>query len=153
MICEDTDFMYPMKADIYYPIINQNSYGQPTKDWVFDRTIACNATPIGKLREEDLKPEIFLQQEGKLIARTRNDPRVSSHENNNAITNIILTNIRTVQDEVIYRETAGPRSGKSTIFEFGTVEPFVDPFGQIDYYKIMLRRTENQSVGVWCEYL
>jgi hypothetical protein len=27
-VCETTDFIYPMKADIYYPIITQNDYGQ-----------------------------------------------------------------------------------------------------------------------------
>ena len=27
--CEATDFIYPMKADIYYPIITQNNYGKP----------------------------------------------------------------------------------------------------------------------------
>ena len=43
-VCETTDFLYPMKADIYYPIITQNKYGQPQKEWVFDRTAVCNAT-------------------------------------------------------------------------------------------------------------
>ena len=46
--CETTDFIYPMKADVYYPIITQNNYGQANKEWVFDRTIVCNATtPTG----------------------------------------------------------------------------------------------------------
>ena len=42
--CEVTDFMFPMKADIYFPIVAQGGYGQPTKNWVYDRTITCNAT-------------------------------------------------------------------------------------------------------------
>jgi hypothetical protein len=42
--CDTTDFMYPMKADIYFPILAQGDYGQPKKDWVYDRTIICNAT-------------------------------------------------------------------------------------------------------------
>lgn len=70
-ICEQTDFLYPMKADVYYPIINQNSYGQATKDWVYDRTIVCNASPIGTLNEESIKPDVFLQNKNKLIARTK----------------------------------------------------------------------------------
>ena len=28
VFCEDTDFIYPMKADVYYPIISQGEYGQ-----------------------------------------------------------------------------------------------------------------------------
>jgi hypothetical protein len=39
LVCEENDFMYPMRADIYYPIITQNDYGQANKEWVFDRTI------------------------------------------------------------------------------------------------------------------
>jgi len=145
--CEATDFLYPMKADIYYSIISQNSYGQPKKEWIFDRTIVCNATPLGGAGKEDIKPEVFLQNDGKLLSRVKSDPRTSSNESNYAITNILATNIRNAQDSVIYKETSGPRSGRATIFEFGTVEPFTGPFGNVEYYKLLWRRTENQSVG------
>ena len=40
--CEDTDFMYPMKADVYYPIVEQGAYGNVQKTWVFNKTIICN---------------------------------------------------------------------------------------------------------------
>lgn len=136
-----------MKADIYYPIIKQNSYGQPQKEWIFDRTIVCNATPLGGASREEIKPEVFLQHEGKLVARSRSDIRTSSQDSNNAITNILITNIRDAQDVAIYRETAGPRNGKATIYEVATVEPFTGPFGSIEYYKLLWRRTENQSIG------
>lgn len=145
--CEETDFMYPMKADLYFPIITQGEYGQPKKDWVFDRTIICNATPVGGAGEETIKPESFLQYKDKLVARTKRDPRVSSHNNNNAITNILITNIRTSSDYPIYLETAGVRTGRGTIYEVATVEPFLGPLGGIEYYKVLLRRAENQTVG------
>ena len=145
--CEVTDFMYPMKADIYFPILAQGDYGQPKKDWVYDRTIICNATPVGGLGTEDIKPEVFLQYENKLIARTQNDPRLSSNNANNATTNILVTNVRDANDNIIYKETAGPRSGRGTIYEIATVEPFTGPFGSTEYYKMLWRRTENQTVG------
>jgi hypothetical protein len=145
--CEVTDFMYPMKADIYFPILTQGEYGQPKKDWVYDRTIVCNATPVGGLGTEDIKPEAFLQYENKLIARTQNDPRLSSNNANNATTNILVTNVRDSNDNIIYKETAGPRSGRGTIYEIATAEPFTGPFGSIEYYKMLWRRTENQTVG------
>lgn len=146
-ICEQTDFLYPMKADVYYPIINQNSYGQATKDWVYDRTIVCNASPIGTLNEESIKPDIFLQNKNKLIARTKKDPRISSKDVGNAITNILITNIRDSNDSIIQIETAGARSGRGTIYEVATVDPVVGPFGSVDYFKMLWRRTENQTVG------
>jgi hypothetical protein len=145
--CEVTDFIYPMKADIYYPIITQNNYGQANKEWVFDRTIVCNASTVGGAGDVELKPEVFLQYDGKLIARSKSDIRVSSNNTDNAITNILITNIRSATDLVIYKETAGPRTGRGTIYEVGTLEPFVGPFGEIEYFKMLWRRTENQTVG------
>jgi hypothetical protein len=145
--CEVTDFIYPMKADIYYPIITQNSYGQANKEWVFDRTIVCNAITVGGAGDVELKPDVFLQYDGKLVARSKSDIRVSSNLSDNAISNILITNIRSASDITIYRETAGPRSGRGTIYEVGTLEPFVGPFGEIEYYKMLWRRTENQTVG------
>ena len=145
--CSTPDVIFPMKANIYFPIISQGEYGQPKKDWVYDRTITCNATPVGGAGQESIKPESFLQYKDILIGRTKNDPRVSSHNSNNAVTNILLTNIRTANDYPIYKETAGVRSGRSTIYEVATVEPFIGPFQEIEYYKMVLRRAENQTVG------
>ncbi len=145
--CNTTDFIFPMKADIYFPIISQGDYGQPKKDWVFDRTIVCNATSVGGAGEEVVKPESFLQYKDKLIARTKNDPRISTNESSNAVTNILITNIRTSSDMVIYKETAGVRAGRATIYEVATVEPYIGPFGEIEFYKMLWRRAENQTVG------
>jgi hypothetical protein len=145
--CPETDFMFPMLADIYYPIISQNDYGQPQKNWVYDRTISCNATSVGGAGQEEVKPEIFLQYQNTLIARSKSDIRVSSENDNNALTNILITNICNSYGDLIYKETAGPRSGKGTIYEIATLEPLVNPFGSIEYYKMVWRRSESQAVG------
>jgi len=145
--CITTDFLYPMKADVYHPIIKQTQYGQATKDWVYDRTIICNATSVGGAGTENIKPETFLQYENKLIARTKQDPRTASTGADNAATNILITNVRDSEDRLIYKETAGPRAGRGTIYEVATVEPFTGPFKNIEYYKMLWRRTENQTVG------
>lgn len=145
--CPETDFMYPMMADIYYPVITQTDYGQATKKWVLDRTIILNATPVGGAGQEDIKPEIFLQYENKLVGRVKEDPRMSTSNGSNAITNILIANIRNAQEDLIYKETAGVRAGRGTIYELGTVEPMTGPFGSVDYFKMLLRRAENQTVG------
>jgi hypothetical protein len=136
-----------MMADIYYPVISQTDYGQATKKWILDRTIILNATPVGGAGQEDIKPEIFLQYENKLVSRVKEDPRMSTSNGSNAITNILIANIRNAQDVLIYKETAGVRAGRGTIYELGTVEPFTGPFGSVEYYKMLLRRAENQTVG------
>jgi hypothetical protein len=136
-----------MLADVYYPLITQNSYNQIKKEWVLDRTIAVNAQPLTRKAIQDMQPSVFLQFEGKLIGRTKQDPRVSTHQENNAITNILITNIRFPNGEMIYKETAGPRSGRGTIYEIATIEPFVGALQSIEYYQMLWRKAENQSVG------
>jgi hypothetical protein len=147
MECETPDFMFPLYADIYYPIITQGAYNEVKKEWVFDRTIICNASPVGGAGEEDIKPAEFLQYENKLVARSRTDLRITSNENKQAVTNILITNIRNMGGELIYKETAGTRKGRGTIYEVATLEPFLGPFNTIEYYKMLWRRSENQSAG------
>jgi hypothetical protein len=146
--CDDTtDFVYPMLADVYYPIITQGPFGEILKEWVFDRTISCNATSVGGAGSEQIKPDMFLQYEDKLIVRSRADLRIKSNLSQEAKTNILITNIRLSHGQLIYKETAGPRAGKGTIYEIGTLEPFTGPFNNIEYYKMLWRRTESQAVG------
>lgn len=147
MICEKTDFIYPMLADIYYPIITQSQNGQVKKQWILDRTIACNASPLGGIRgDEEVNPKAFIQRSGELVARSKTDLRISSKDMSNSITNILITNIRDAHNNPIYIETAGVRSGKATMFEVAGLEPIVGPFGPIEYYKMLWKRTDNQAV-------
>jgi len=143
--CEDTDFMYPMMADVYYPIVEQGAYGNLKKQWVFDRKIICNFGAIGTKILEEVKPNMTLTQESLLLGRTKNDLRVSSNKSHQSINNIIVTNIRTKEQDNIYLETSGPRVGKSTLYEIATHQPIVGAFGSSEYYKVLLRRSENQA--------
>lgn len=145
--CDTTDFIYPMFADVYYSVISQDEYGKATKDWIFDRTITCNAQSITKRVQEQISPNVFLQADGKLVARSRQDLRTSSNNENYNITNILITNVRLPGDNVVYRETAGDRKGRATIFEIATLEPFVGGLQSIEYYYMMWRRAENQTVN------
>jgi len=145
--CETTDFMYPMLADVYYAIIKQSEYGKAVKEWIFDRTVVCNIESISSRIREEMTPAVFLQYEGRLTGRSRSDIRISSNNENNSITNILITNIRLPGDNIVYRETAGPRTGRGTIYEISSFEPFVGGLQSIEYYNLMLRRSENQTVG------
>jgi len=146
--CETPDFMYPMLADIYYPIVEQGAFGNVEKQWILDKTIACSLTPAGSAFKEDVKPNVAIVQDFVLVGRTRADIRISSQKSNNSITNVIVSNIKDKNGNPIYIETAGPRSGKSTIFEIGSLEPHVGPFGDADFYKLLLRRSENQAANL-----
>lgn len=145
MQCEITDFMYPMLADIYYPIVDQGAYGNLKKQWVLDRSIACNISSTGQSASEEVKPNVNISKENILLGRTKTDLRISSNNSRSSITNIILTNIRTKLQDNIYMETSGSRDGMSTLYEVASSEPIVGPFGNVDYYKVVLRRSENQA--------
>lgn len=146
--CESTSVVFPMLADIFYPIVDQGAYGNVKKTWVHDKTIACNFNSAGTAWKEDVKPNVNITQDSVMLGRVKTDLRISSNDAQNSITNIIVTNIKDKNLNEIYIETAGPRAGKSTLFEVATVEPFMGPFGSVEYYKVIIRRSENQAVDL-----
>ena len=137
-----------MLADIYYPIVDQGPYGNVKKNWIHDKTIACNFSSAGSAFKEDVKPNANITQDTIMLGRAKTDIRFSTNQDQNSITNVIVTNIKDKTLNEIYVETAGPRAGKSTLFEVATVEPFTGPFGSVEYYRIVLRRSENQAADL-----
>jgi hypothetical protein len=69
-------------------------------------------------------------------------------DSKNALTNILITDIKDQEGNLIYMETSGPRSGRGTLFEIATYEPFTGPFGTIESFNILIRRSENQTGDV-----
>lgn len=147
-VCESPDFVYPMTMEIFYPIVEQAAYGNVQKQWIHDRTAACSVSSAGSAFAEEVKPNVNITKDVILLGRTRTDVRFSSRDEGNAMTNIVISNIKDKLGTPLYVETSGPRSGKSTIFELATIEPFAGPFGNVEYFKIVLRRSENQAVDL-----
>ena len=145
MICEPNDFVHPMCADIYYAISSQGGFGEIKKEWVLDRTIACNAAPSARKNIEELDTKMISQLNNKLNSRSLTDLRVSSLDKSYGITDIVITNVRDIHNNLIYKETSGIRAGKGTIYEIATIQPFVGPFGNIESYQMVWRRTESQA--------
>jgi hypothetical protein len=137
-----------MQADIFHPIVEQGTYGNVKKTWVLDRTIACSFASPGNALKEEIKPNVNITQQTILVGRAKSDIRISSVDARNSITNVIITNVKDTNCNEIYLETSGPRSGKSTIFEIAAQEPYIGPFGNVEYYKLTIRRSENQAVDV-----
>jgi hypothetical protein len=146
--CENTSIIFPMLADVYYPIVDQGAYGNVQKTWIHDRTIACNFNSAGTAWKEDIKPNANITQDSIMLGRVKTDIRFSNENAQNSITNIIVTNIKDRNLNEVFLETAGPRAGRSTLFEVATVEPFMGPFGSVEYYKVVVRRSENQAADL-----
>jgi hypothetical protein len=148
MQCDITDFMYPLLADIYYPLVDQGAYGNLKKTWVLGKTVACNFSSGGAAFKEEVKPNVNITQDSILLGRVKTDIRISDSEDKNAITNVLVTNIRDRWENPIYLETSGPRAGRSTLYEIATNEPTIGPFGSVEYYKLTVRRSENQASDI-----
>lgn len=146
--CETPDFIFPLCADIFYPIVEQGVYGNVKKQWIHDSTLTCSLASPGSALKEEVVPNVQIKQETIVSGRFKSDVRISSKDSNNAITNVIISNIKDKYGNPVYVETAGPRAGKSTIFELATLEPFVGPFGKVDHYRVVLKRSENQAVEI-----
>jgi hypothetical protein len=140
--------MFPMQADVFYPLIQQGEFGAVSKQWMLDKIIVGNFTPAGAAMKEEVVPNIAITKDILLVCRIKTDIRISTREANNAITNILVTNIRNSAGINLYIETAGPRVDKATLFEVATQEPHIGPFGDIEYYNMVLRRSENQGVDL-----
>ena len=148
IVCEQPDIIFPLCIDVFYPIVEQGAYGNVKKQWIHDRTIACSLSPAGSSVGEDVKPNVNITQEKILVGRIKTDIRFSSRDSRNSMTNIVLSNVADKHGNKMYLETSGPRNGKGTIFELATIEPFTGPFGDVEYYRVVLRRSENQAVDI-----
>jgi hypothetical protein len=146
--CDNTDFMYPLLADVYYSITSQGAYGDVNRTWVLDKTVACSFAMESRKNKQQIPTGVELLIDDLLIGRTRSDLRYTSDGSANPLTSILITNIRDINENSIYNETSGPRNGKTTLFEVKTNEPVVGPFGSVEYHKVVIRRSENQGVDV-----
>lgn len=144
MIC--TDFRFPMSLDFYYATETQDRYGIEEKSWQFDQTLNGYVEILGAVDKDALKTGRFNEYEDKLIGRTKTDPRISINGIYYPITSILVTNIRnTKTGQEYYLEAAGERDGRSTIYEIYAVEPYVNPWNEIEYWKILFNRSDIQG--------
>jgi hypothetical protein len=148
MNCGSKDPLYPLQADIFYPEITQSAYGNAVKSWTKDSTLLCSLGPAGSRFKEELTPNVEISLDSLLVGRFKKDIRFSGDEDGNALTNILITNIKDRNCKDIYIESSGARKGKPTLFEVATVTPHVGAFGKVEYYKVIIRRSENQGEDV-----
>ena len=148
MDCQKPNFMYPLIMDVYYPIVSQSAYGDINKRWVLNKTIICAFAKESRKTKQQVPTGVELIQDNMLIGRTPKDIRFMDSGLSDSITNVLITNIRDINGNSIYNETAGPRKDKTTLFEIKTNEPVVGPFGSIEYWNLVIKRSENQGADV-----
>lgn len=141
------DHLFSMNMDVYYSTESQDRFGKEVKEWILDRTVLGYAEILGAVDKDGLKNNQFFEYEGKLIGRSKEDIRTSLEGINYPITSIIITNIADAQTGIqFYTESAGDRSGEPTVYEIMAVEPYVNPWNEIEYYKILFNRSDRQII-------
>jgi hypothetical protein len=130
-----------MDIDVYYAKKNQDKYGEKVKEWRMDQTLRGFVETVGS---ED-KSKTFFEYKGQLVGRTLKDPRTSIEGFEYPITDILVTDIRDAKtSNQFYIETYGERKGKSTLYELSAIEPHIDPFNRVEYWRIFLNKIDAQ---------
>jgi hypothetical protein len=133
-----------MNLDIYYSTESQDDFGIENKSWRLDQTLLGYAENLGAVEKDSLKNNMFFEYENKLIGRTIKDPRVSLEGIYYPITNILITNIQDVKNRTIFYVES---DGRPTVYELTAVEPYVNPWNEIEYYKILFNRSDRQDLS------
>jgi len=167
------DFLYQMSCDVFYaqytspnstapetiaitqdefgmsqPVttggVGQNEFGEAEKVWQRDRTeLESYFNVMGTVNLQDLKADTSFEYKKRLNGRFRfpSDPRVDFENNSHPISSILVTNIidKNSGQQLHLDENSNP-----IIFDVMSVDPFINPFGKIEYYKILLERADDQ---------
>jgi hypothetical protein len=144
MICETPDIVFPMTAEVFYPVVNQGAYGNVQEDWTLDKIVVGNFVKA----KSDLRANMFVQKDQILECRIKSDIRVSTNGSDYATLNVLVSNIKDRGGNEVYIERSGPRKGQSTLFEVVAQDPHIGPFGEIEYFELILRRSENQGTEI-----
>lgn len=137
---------FPQIADVYYATQTQNDFGDIEKTWSYNQQVRLQLNMSTNYKDQQMQPDQFFFMEDILDGRCRTDVRISKDGATYAMTDILLTNIRNDVNKVIYHETAGIREGQPSVYEVAGVLPHLDPFGCVDYYKVVIKRSDMQEL-------
>ena len=114
--------------------VGQNEFGESVKIWGLDRNERQSYFNVmGTVNLQDLNADTaFTYKDG----------------GNHPISDILITNVCKkarllgAPDEELHLNA----DGTPIVFEIMSVDPFIDPWGNIEYYKILLERADDQGL-------
>lgn len=137
------DSILSMKMDIYRQFETQNpDTGAIVKEWNYYKTIDCHAKGMisnsSSTRSGD-KQQFNNKYINEQNIQVRTSEKITIREK--------ITNIRDSRNNVIWTEIDFP-SDTPTVFEVVGITPITDPFGSVVGYNAVLKRSENQQIGI-----
>lgn len=137
------DSLLSMKMDIYRQLDKQDvNSGALVKEWVYYKTVDCSAK--GVISNSSSTRTNSIQSFGtkynyEEILQVRTSGRLTFREK--------VTNIRDSKGNPIWVELNYP-SDTPTVFEVIGSTPVTDGFGNIVAYNSVIKRSENQVIGL-----
>ena len=137
------DSVLSMKMDVYRQLdIQDKDTGAIVKEWVYYKTIDCSAK--GVISNSSSTRTNSIQSYGtkyvnEEILQIRTSQRLTYREK--------ITNIRDSKNNPIWVELNYPTE-TPTVFEVIGSTPVTDGFGNVMAYNSVIKRSENQNIGL-----
>ena len=137
------DSVLSMKMDIYKQVDLQNAdTGAIVKEWIYYKTVDCSAK--GVISNSSSTRTNSIQSFGtkyvnEEILQIRTRDRITFREK--------ITNIRDSKNNPIWVELNYPTE-TPTVFEVIGSTPVTDGFGTVMAYNSVVKRSENQNIGL-----
>lgn len=137
------DSILSMKMDVYRQVDTQDpDTGAIVKEWLYYKTVDCSAK--GVISNSSSTRTNSIQSFGtkynlEEILQVRTSGRLTFREK--------ITNIRDSKDKPIWVELNYPTE-TPTVFEVIGSTPVTDGFGTVIAYNSVIKRSENQNIGL-----
>ncbi len=126
----------------------QNEYGEAIKVWYMDRTQKkAYWNVMGTVNLQDLSADREFEYKKRLNGRFKfpDDPRLDVYGNYHPISDLMITGI---VDKNSGEQLHTNEDGTAIMFDVMNVDPYIDPFGNIEYYKLLLERRDMSIINV-----
>ena len=146
MTCKGQNFRFNHKADVYYAEDVYNEWNEFEKVWVLGHKGALCELASDKFNSDTryaIQNKLQLFDMPLLVfGRFKDDIRTKDGVTH-SLTDIMVTNVRSYcEDTPIFIESAD--NNAVTDFEIGSFQPFTNPWGKIEYYKVQAIRMDDQ---------
>ena len=137
------DSVLSMKMDVYRQLdLQDKDTGAIVKEWIYYKTIDCSAK--GVISNSSSTRTNSIQSYGtkysnEEILQVRTSQRLTYREK--------VTNIRDSKNNAIWVELNYPTE-TPTVFEVIGSTPVTDGFGNVIAYNSVVKRSENQNIGL-----
>jgi len=146
-IMTQDEFGVPYYANVMQEA-GQNIYGEAEKVYRYDRNAEfAYFNVMGTVNLQDLTADREFEYKKRLNGRFKfpDDPRVDVYGNYHPISDLMITGI---VDKNSGEQLHTNEDGTAIMFDVMSVDPYIDPFGNIEYYKLLLERRDMSIINV-----